>query len=138
MGPEQHYPMTNMNYQIQQQLPPNFGHTGPYTKYLKAGGPSSNLPPVPKFTNRFDRFSNPNQVQSMKNAVSPSSRFANTHQTQMHPSRQPKTYADFYKYNTGGSTGNLHTNALINAKSGSSVAPGLQGRPLSGRPPVAT
>jgi len=60
MGPEQHYPMTNMNYQIQQQLPPNFGHTGPYTKYLKAGGPSSNLPPVPKFTNRFDRFSNPN------------------------------------------------------------------------------
>ena len=31
-----------------------------YTKYLKAGGASSNLPPVPKFTNRFDRFSNPN------------------------------------------------------------------------------
>ena len=58
MQPEMQYPMTNMNYQMQQQTlpPPNYGMAGPYTKYLKTSNENSNLPPVPKFTNRFDRF----------------------------------------------------------------------------------
>ena len=91
------YPVSGRNasvphqpYVIQQVLPPNFGATGPYTKYLK-----TQQNPEPVYTNRFFKHE-PMQMRPMTSRFVNSQRNPSPQQTQPTHQGTARNYSEVH------------------------------------------